>query len=310
MTWKNRFLILMEQALLLFPAPKTGYTPLFMTGCPRSGTTIAFQVLLAAYDVCYFDNADKTSRKHPIMNHLFAKHVVSDGAGKFQNEYGVIKGDHAPSDGWGIFHRFFPYYHHPGHVKKVKDLKKTIYWLQFIHRKPFINKNNANSLRLSELFHLFPKALFIHIERELIPTVLSIVNSMNAKAPNFDGFWSTGPGNAFVEITFDSKVERAVFQYYTIQYYVDWIEEQFSKIRLVRVPYPESIESLDILERVKELDTEGVFKAVGSSIHTSFFRKSNKSLDEAFVSAVIACEERMAIAAKETILKMTNEGVA
>lgn len=280
--------------ILKLPARKTAYKPIFISGCPRSGTTVSFQIIVESLDLCFFTNIDKKRKLLPILNHLIFNRSTNYSPSSFESNYGDIKGgNNAPSDGWGIFHRMFSYYYNPKKNKNLLDLKKIISWLQYINKKPFVVKNNANSLRIKELHQLFPDALFIHVEREIEETVYSIVRGMEKNNIEKQQFWGTGPEADLFDYEFETQVEKAVFQYQFIKNYVDKVEKENSNLQLLRVKYPTDIKNIDVINKVKQHYNSELLRERDISLNKDFFSPTSKVIPPQIIAEIHMCKDEM-----------------
>ena len=281
MHFKRKILLVLEKIILLFPAPKTPYEPIFISGCPRSGTTVSFQLVVEHFNLCYFTNYDKKYRFHPILNHSFLFKISNDYSSDFNSHYGDITGMAAPSDAWGVFHRMFPYYFNPKKNKKLGELKKTIHWLQYFYKKPLVVKNNANSLRIKELYELFPNALFVHIDRDRYKTVASILKGMEKNNIGEQIFWGTGPDKELVSHTFSDQIEKAVFQYEFVKEYIHQVGKENVSINLITIDYPREVKDLTILKNISDA-YPGVLslRKWNKTNQNSFFKPSKNQVSE------------------------------
>jgi hypothetical protein len=219
--FKSKLLIFLEKLLLKIPI--TPSLPIvFITGVPRSGTTITYQYFIELGDFCFFTNAERKSHKFPVISTLLHRSVTKYKP-IHENSYGNIPGRFSPSDGWEIFHRWFPYYYDPDSPMKdnYTELYRTVAWFQLIYKKPFIVKNNANSLRIRELKKIFPNAIFIHVDRERQEVIESIAEGMAKNNIKRNGLWGTGPRIDLIPSGVTTYHDKATFQYHFIQTYVN-----------------------------------------------------------------------------------------
>jgi hypothetical protein len=212
---------LAEKLLLRIPVG-TSYPIIFISGAPRSGSTITYQYFVELGRFCFFTNLDRRNYRFPVVSALLYR-----GCGKYrptdENSYGHVPGRYSPSDGWEIFHRWFPYYYDPENPVKSGasvELYRTIAWFQKIYKRPFIVKNNANSLRIKELKRIFPDAVFVHVERNREETIKSITEGMIRNNVTKDGLWGTGPKPQTLPKDIKSVEEKACYQINFIQSYV------------------------------------------------------------------------------------------
>lgn len=213
------------------------YPPLFVVGTPRSGTTVVIQHIINTFELGYFPNLSKA---HPKACVFFAwrarrRHRFTPS---YESRYGIIDGPMAPSDGWDIFHRWFPRYDHSQPVREdhFYELRNIVRMLEVIFDAPFANKNNANSTRIPYLDAIFPTALFVHVTRDVHDTVFSILESRRRNAVGEDEWWGASPPQ-FYDRRFDSELERVVHQVWGIERTIAASLERVPAQRRVTVPY-------------------------------------------------------------------------
>ncbi len=227
------------ESMILLAKRKNNLPPVFVVGCPRSGTTIISQYLLAKYKFAYFSNLDRANANFPIVSAIW-----NQSAKKFQpefrNQYGQIKGIHAPGDGWEIFHRWFSYYYHPiKNNSSIHQLKTTIAYYESIYGWPFFVKNNANSLRIIELSTLFPNAIIVVIQRNIYENINSIIKGKKKNQIPDDQFWGTGPDNALIPDIPKDPVANSVYQYLFINKFITSSIKKISHKKVLTINFSE-----------------------------------------------------------------------
>lgn len=133
-----------------------------------------------------------------------------------------MQGPMAPSDGWGIFHRWWPKYDHNQKIKtsNLHELKTIVRLFEKMFGAPFINKNNANPIRILELSELFPEALFIRVKRDIYDEISSIMKGRkNNNIPN-DQWWGVAPPQYF-DKKFSCLLERTIYQVQGVEQFLD-----------------------------------------------------------------------------------------
>ena len=213
------------------------YPPLFIVGAPRSGTTVVTQHIINSLRFGYFPNISKAHPlacvSHGIMGKARYRYQPS-----YESHYGIIDGPMSPSDGWEIFHRWFPRYGSPEPLPgaRLHELQTIVRMFEMIFRAPFANKNNANSVRIAYLDQVFNDALYIHVTRNLTDTVPSILASRKKHGVQPNEWWGVAPPQ-FLDRVFVSDLERTTYQVWGI---MRWASEALSKIsadRQLSIPY-------------------------------------------------------------------------
>ena len=168
--------------------------PLFIVGTPRSGTTIVYLHLTNQFHFAYFSNISRRMSFFSVPGALLGRAFFRRKS-SLENDFGVTRGAMAPSDGWRIFHRWFP---RNGtlpieKMPRLYELKNIVRIYEKLFDAPFINKNNANSVRIRELSELFPDALFIHVHRDPMQSALSLLDARQKHRVHADEGWGPPP---------------------------------------------------------------------------------------------------------------------
>lgn len=233
---KRELLSRLESMILLFRRNHK-FPPIFVVGCPRAGTTIISQYLLANYKFSYFSNIDRQHAKHPILSALWHRSARKFQP-RFRNQYGHIKGKHAPGDGWQIFHRWFSYYYNPNKTQpSIHQLKTTIAYYEMIYNWPFFVKNNANSLRILELATLFPDAFIIFIHRSIYENVNSILNGKKENNIPDEKIWAAGPDKILSSDIPAHPIANAVYQYLFVNKFIRLSIKKFSLKKVLNIDF-------------------------------------------------------------------------
>lgn len=192
--------------------------PLFVVGAPRSGTTAVYLHLLGRFRMGYFPNLAKRHPRACVSALLWGRAFGRRHRPTYAHEYGDVAGDMAPSDGWDVFHRWFPRYDHDRPVRegRLHELRTVVRLYEILFDAPFCNKNNSNSLRIPHLARLFPDALFVHVRRDPVATVLSLVEARARHGVGPGEWWSASPPR-FLGRRFTDPVEQAVFQTWGVE---------------------------------------------------------------------------------------------
>lgn len=189
--------------------------PIFLIGCPRSGTTIIFDALSIHPDVSWFSNYLDRIPRCPWVN-LFNRIARIPFARKKTNRviniFPIIP---KPSEGWKIWRqacgdKFL--YSSLSNVEPVPEEKQKIEaiikdTLVYQGRKRFMAKLTGPP-RIIYLKKIFPEAVFIHIVRD----GRAVVNSL-LKVP----FWKQGYG-----------YDKPWWEDFPEEYYQKWIESNKS----------------------------------------------------------------------------------
>lgn len=237
------------------------YPPLFVVGAPRSGTTVVVQHIVNSLEFGYFPNLSKEHPRSCIFWGALAK-VCYRFEPSYESRYGIIDGPMAPSDGWDIFHRWFPRYDHsqPVRSKQLYELRNIIRMFEIVFGAPFINKNNANGPRIGWLSGLFPDALFVSVRRDFTDTVLSVLESRRRHGIGNGEWWGAAPPQ-FYDRVFKNDVEQVTYQVWGLDKCIEGSMQTLPPNQAFKIDYETFCERPNeliewIYESYKRLDVE------------------------------------------------------
>lgn len=186
------------------------FPPIFIVGGERSGTTLVTLHLAGRFRFAWIPVVAKRRPRHP-----WAATWRALGRGEWSpnvdNSYGVGSGDLAPSDGWDTIRRWFE---EDGTSPRPKDpsLAEFVTLVRLLERlfeAPFLNKNNANSLRIDALAHAFPQARFVYVRRDRVAAVASLMEARRRHGVETGEWWGAVPP-AFTKMKFETELEQSV----------------------------------------------------------------------------------------------------
>ena len=177
-------LLSIREKKLLKSNQKSDLPLILILGGSRSGTTIFYQTLTQYLPVSYFNNLSVSFPKSPITSWKLFHPLLRRQRGNFENYYGSVAGFNGPNDGFHIWNRWFG--EDRNHIPESISQEAKNEILQFFHTwhsvtdKPFLNKNNRNSLCAPLLDRLFDRIIFIEIRRDPVYVVQSLIQSREA----------------------------------------------------------------------------------------------------------------------------------
>jgi LPS sulfotransferase NodH len=203
--------------------------PVFIIGPPRTGSTLLYELMVSAYQVSYFSNLASLFFKSPVLVTKVTQRLGLKYRFSGSSTLGYIKGLCAPSEAGPIYNYWFG---HPlENCKRFADssiARNTIGEIKDCMGGPFVSKNLNNSLRLTQLTAVFPKAVFLYIKREPIFTAQSIILTRRRFLGSDDGWFSVKPPN-YEELVKLPPFEQVAWQIRTIE---DLIEEARSELKI------------------------------------------------------------------------------
>jgi len=154
----------------------------FILGSPRTGSTLAYQLIAHCLRCTYFDNfLNDEYAEHPAL--AVEATAKTDTKIDFTSNYGKTDGRFAPSEASRVFARWFGGEHPsqtksnrvlPGQRAHLLDSFRSMWGLTGV---PIVCKNAWNCFRAEDLASLLPGASFLWVRRDLHASALSDLES-------------------------------------------------------------------------------------------------------------------------------------
>jgi hypothetical protein len=168
----------------LLPQYELHYSPVFILGPPRSGTTVVYQAIVHCLTVSYIANFAENFRLEysPIIAAKLGRllRLTQDHRTTFESHYGRTEGLGGPHEAGRLWNRWFPvdvHYVGPGDLTGEQKLAiyQVVAGIERAFDAPFVNKNVKHSVRIQSLVEVFPTALFIECRRNQLAVAQSIL---------------------------------------------------------------------------------------------------------------------------------------
>lgn len=160
--------------------PQTSDLPLlFIVGAPRSGTTLIYQTLDAYLDVVSPSNLTALFPRAPLTAARIQNSLPDFHRPDFRNFYGQTTQLRGPNDAFHLWNRWLGEdRYQPANTittAAAEQMKRFFDTWMTIFGKPFLNKNNRNSLAIELLARHLPNARFIVVERDPMFVAQSLI---------------------------------------------------------------------------------------------------------------------------------------
>ncbi len=199
------------------------YSPVFIIGVPRSGTTILYQLVTQFFNVTYFNNFVNLSRENLYFG-CWLSHKIFKGEShnSYVSNYGNTKesGLMAPSEIGNFWYRWIPkdqiiVDENSVSIEDKRAITKNINSIINRYRKPLIIKNLYFALRIRLIKVLFPSAKFIYLRRDRLYVAQSIylARIKNSKNPKSE-WWSLNfPGyKSLLTLPIEEQIAQQIYQ--------------------------------------------------------------------------------------------------
>jgi len=174
------------------------HPPIFFLGAPRSGSTLAIQVITDCFDLGYMTNNHCRWFGAPFLVEKFKYQIKPKDQSNYDSDHGITFGDSEPSECGEWWYRFFRRV--PAHVtlddvspNKMKAFHRSIALLTQTYKKPIIFKNLYESLRIQAIAHYIPEAVFIVTHRNEVENGHSLLETRRKVFGDYKTWWSMEP---------------------------------------------------------------------------------------------------------------------
>jgi hypothetical protein len=168
----------------------------FIVGAPRTGSTILYQALTNSLLVTYPDNLTSKFGRHLRSGLRVSRLFFGETP---HNCFTSVRGRtddcglHAPNEMEHLFKGFFPQHGAKGEAQSAVRLSKLLKDVLTAYRKPVIFKSLRVGQRIELLTRTIPFARFIHIRRNPLFTIQSIILARAAEGKPPETVWYVTP---------------------------------------------------------------------------------------------------------------------
>ncbi len=223
------------QSKLLFPfeyilrqkaAADADVIPVWIIGVPRSGTTLAYQLMCASFRSTYLTN--RVAKRYRIAlasraieRLLFERKLHPQ---TFQSNFGRTISNNDPHEGGAFFYQFLPseepYVEATDLTTDEKIAFKSVISSLTYPRKLFISKNTVHSLRIKALADIFPNSKFLWVTRNKNDAIKSMLKARKANGILENQWWSVKPPGWIGRLD-QSPDEMVAWQYSEINHIIN-----------------------------------------------------------------------------------------
>ncbi len=208
-----RALLAPTQANVNAKFEKSKYPVLLVLGNPRSGTTLLTQWLAGMECFSYPTNLLSRLAFSPYVGALIQQMLYNpeyDFRGEmhsqpteqeFGSDIGKTTGPTAVSEFFHFWRRLFPN-HDPGYLDKAElqqvrtdDMRHELASIESALKKPFISKGMMMQYNVAFFAEAIPEFFFLHIEREPMFVMQSVLQSKRRYYEDDNIWWSVKPKN-------------------------------------------------------------------------------------------------------------------
>ncbi len=255
-------------------APTGGAAPLMVVGLPRSGTTLAYELLVQAFDVRFLTRIYSYAYGLPnTLARVFARTAGTPEA-YYSSDYGRIPGRYAPAENAVFWDQWLPTSPNLGHYVAPEAISNaaaraaasTLSSMTAITGRPWVFKNVYMTLSLPAFFRLLPEARVVVVKRDLSANIASVYNRRGTR----DSWWSIRP--PFSEEVLDRSIlEQTVFQCVRSEQILDASLRLLPAGQYISIDYASLCESpVAFIEQVANWVGSSFQRRIGTELPRSF----------------------------------------
>ncbi len=176
--------------------------PIFILGAPRTGSTILYQALAAAFELPYIANLTNDGfAETPIVGLSIQAAWPAYDRLTATSAYGKTQGPLQPSEGSAVMRHWFGGGHPSETVSAAPRPGAQIHMQQTVRAafalfgRPLLLKNAWNCFRIAALAELLPNAAFIWIRRDIAASAESDLAARYVHHGSGEGWNSATPRN-------------------------------------------------------------------------------------------------------------------
>ena len=240
-TLNGGFGSVLETRLEADPHILTRCPPLFVVGAPRSGTTLAYQLLAYRLNVCYVSNRHARFFGTPALIEKWFRPSITKA--EFTSDHGRTSGPAGPSEAPAWWYRFFP----RGSAntpspdvswRSLVEFRRSVATMTTAGNRPFVAKNVYASARIPAIHRAIPEARFLVVTRDILAISRSLLVGRLDVYGDERTWWSIPPRN-FPDLVHRSPAEQVVGQAVGIYEMIeeDLLESEVPDEQVFVLPY-------------------------------------------------------------------------
>lgn len=276
----------MERSLLA-GSGETEEPTVFIVGPPRSGTTLVYEAMVGTMRFAYISNLAHRLYRVPVAASRLGAGMLSRYQPQYESKWGHVSGWAAPNEGGWVWERWFPSHEESGSAEPCPEatgaMRRTIGAMCAVMRGPFLNKNVNHSVWIPYLARVFPRSVFVEVNRDVVTTARSM---LKARADELgDGGaheWISVKPRGWQAFARETPETQCVAQNMLVKRQIDEDCAGLDPVRRVVVPYERFCDnpagSLDDVR--SRLAAAGVHIEQRGDAPAPFPRRGEKSADD------------------------------
>ena len=260
--------------------------PVFVVGLPRSGTTLAYELLVQAFDVAFLTKMFRYSYGMPVTTTRVMSRLTRNPTARYESSYGRIPGRFAPAENHVLWQRWFDAPGALGHylpavlvdLKRAAEANRTVGAMTTIAARQFVFKDVYLAMSPAAILKSFPGARVVVVRRRFDAVCTSFLEARRQRSER--RWWSICPP-FFEDVAREDVVTQAAFQCVRSRQLLDRELEAVSPDRCVVVEYEDICRSpIDFVSTMRRWLGPMVADRAGSRVPASFEARGPKTVPQ------------------------------
>jgi hypothetical protein len=195
----SRYLLGNIEPLLCYDIKKSlRHPPIFILGPPRSGSTLAMQVITETFDIGYMSNQHCKWFGAPALAERLFHPTADRPSSDYQSEHGATQGSYAPAECGEWWYRFF---RRSATYMPLDDedpiqmgrFRRSVASITNAFDRSIVFKNLYASLRIQAIANYLPESLFIITYRNEVDNGHSLLEARFKQHKTYEKWLSIEP---------------------------------------------------------------------------------------------------------------------
>jgi hypothetical protein len=219
------------------------YPCVYIVGAPRSGTTLASQLLSFHLDVGYISNLVAAFWQAPVTGLRLAKKLLPVSAEtSYVSTFGRTQGLHEPHEFGYFWSQMLGYADMQQREPAFEDsidwdnMRRVLINMTHAVAKPLVFKPFLLGYHITRTVQVLPKSIFVRITRDPLDNALSILKMRRKYASSLEEWVSLKP-REYPQLKDASPFEQIAGQVYFLNKMLDAQLQQLDAANYLNVPY-------------------------------------------------------------------------
>ena len=212
-----------ERLTMLDAAVRRG-APIIIVGCPRSGTTLLYEVITSCFRTAYPSNVASMFYRAPVLASAVAGAFVKEHNPRFESNLGYVNGLLAPSEAGALMKHWFTGTN-PLAQRDPELVRRIAASLANVMGGPLVLKNLYLDSAFDLVFATFPECVILRMTRDERFTAQSILTARRREVGDHADWWGPRP-KGFESVVGQSLPRQIAWQINQIEHSLDRLSSQ------------------------------------------------------------------------------------